>query len=208
MQDDRIYIEKNCVRYHDDIIKISNISRMYITKFYNEKKHQYNEALSRYEYHKKWHEDNEKQKKRNRVIGCIVLAVVCLLAAVVIPYQKIISFPQFTGTSLIVAACIFLIFAVIFSRKNTAYKQEPPQKEPFPDTHGLFIELNSGNSVVFTAVDDMGRDALRSLRDQINKSDVLRETVTFNMVDNHIEVETNEGVVSLGGHTKNTVNRS
>ena len=61
-QDNIIYIEKNSLRYNDNILKIPNISRMYIATFRNIKQEEYNEEWERYTYSRQSHERFEKWK--------------------------------------------------------------------------------------------------------------------------------------------------
>ena len=207
-QDNIIYIEKNSLRYNDNILKIPNISRMYIATFRNIKQEEYNEEWERYTYSRQSHERFEKWKKTHRLIRCILLTVFFILACTVSFYfgEKVAAL-RYVGLLFIVGACICIVLAVVFAKKDIHYKEKPPAPGEFPDTHGLFIEMNSGNSVVFTAVDEKGREALRQLLEWINEADAQGKPIVFNMIDNHIDVKKNDGIINLGDKTRNTVNR-
>lgn len=180
---------------------------MYIKKFYNKKKHDYENNLKEYYANKNFFESTEKRKKRNRIITLVFLSVLFLFITIVCFSSQGISSLQVAGFVFSILVLICVAAVIITIKKKVEYKQAPPVSEPFPDTHGLFIEMNSGYSVVFTAVDNLGRESLRQLRDRINDADVLQTSTVFNMVENHVNVESNEGIISLGDNSNNLMMR-
>ena len=202
-----VYIKRNCICYNDEILKISNISRMSIKTLFNRKRHEYEMAVNQYWRYRQWYESNEKSKKINRVTISVVLAIIFILLSLVSFNSSAFPFTYSVGLIFILGTIICLILAVISGIKSVNYPVAPPLEEPFPDTHGLFIEMNSGYLVVFTAIDEIGKVSLRRLQDQINEADVLKEPMVFNMMENHIEVEQNDGIINMGDYAKNTVAR-
>lgn len=65
--------------------------------------------------------------------------------------------------------------------------------------------MNSGYSVYFTAVENNGLLALRNLQQDINNADTQQGITVFNMNDNRVSVENNEGIISTGQQSDNKV---
>lgn len=83
------------------------------------------------------------------------------------------------------------------SRKKVVYNRKPPEKGDFPENYGLVIEMNSGQSVIFKALDEIGKENLRTFRDNINDAAQQQPSV-FNLTEHHIQVEKNEGAIVIG----------
>lgn len=207
-----IKISCDCIRYGDAIIRVANISRMYIVKFFNRDRQKYHDALEKYENDKRIYEIVESNKKASKLRNCIITAILFFLMSVVLFQTVGRTAEQITPIKVIEVLCIVvsavcILMAILTFRKNVAYGVEPPAEKTFPDRHGLFIELNSGKSVVFTALDEIGRQSLRILRDNINDAALQQSPIIFNMTENHISVENNDGIISTGDEADNIVNK-
>ncbi len=196
-----IEIGKNCIRYFDEALKISNISRTYIIKYQNKERKAFEDAKIAYEIEKERYEAEElrkvKEKSRNYTIATVALILLSLI------------FFSSRATSLGVVllfvggACGYLAYQE--ANKSVSYNVTPPKERPFPDKYGLCIEMNSSYSVTFTAIGSDGHQALRQLQNEINDADEQHETTIFNMIDNRITVENNDGIISTGDNVANTV---
>lgn len=207
-----IKIDSDYIRYGDNIIKNSNISRMYIVKFYNKERENYRRALKKYEENKRFYEAVERDRKITKLRNSIVIGVLFCLAAIFILRSAEDAFAQINTFKIVSGFCfgiaaICILIAFFTFRKKIEYHVAPPEEEPFPERHGLFIELNSGKSVVFTALDELGKQSLRILRDNIIEASSQQKPLVFNMTENHISVENNDGIIALGDHTDNTIEK-
>lgn len=72
-----VRIDRDSVRYGDDIIRVSNISRMYIIKFFNRKRKKYEDDLKKYENDKRIYEILETNRKNSR-LWIFIIAAICL----------------------------------------------------------------------------------------------------------------------------------
>ncbi len=202
-----IQIDGHCIRYGDDIIRVSNISRMYIVQFFNRDRKKYQDALKKYKEDKKIYEAIESNKKAARLRNSVITAALFLILTIVIfqasaRFADLKSLPIW-GMLCIGISAVCILIAVLTFRKQIVYGVEPPEEKPFPDRHGLFIEMNSGRSAVFTALDEIGKQALRALRDNINEAAFRQTSIVFNMTENHIQLEHNEGIISVGDNASN-----
>ena len=175
-----IEIDKNSICYGDEVLKISNISRMYIFRFQNVKKKEYDREKQRYEDLKRYYEVREHNKKkleiRNYSIACILIGI--------------FSF------------CV--LETIKTYRRKIKYDQEPPEEKFFPEKFGLGIQMNSGYYAVFAAEGTEGRDALRKLQEDIKNADVHNEKTVFNMNKYNVQVEGDiDGIVNLGNDNIN-----
>ncbi len=204
-----IQIDGHCIRYGDDIILVSNISRMYIIQFFNRERKEYQDALKKYEERKKIYEAIENSKKTSRLRNSIIAAVLFLILTTV-AFRIAERFTELQplrlwGMFCLGIAAICILIAIITFRKKIVYDVEPPEEKPFPDRHGLFIEMNSGRATVFTALDEVGKQALRILRDSINEAVLQQTSIVFNMTENHIQLESNDGFISVGNDAHNNI---
>lgn len=195
-----IEIGKNYMRYNDEILKISNISRTWIFRFQNRERIAYQNAKQAYEEAKqryiKRETDQKNETKKKYIIATVIIFLVSMFS-----FSLSASF----GMMLFVVAAICGYMAYRTAQKNIVYDVPPPQEQPFPDKYGLGIEMNSNYSVFFTAVGYDGVRSLRKLQEEINDADTQGETTVFNMNENHISVENNEGIISTGDNADNTL---
>jgi len=195
-----IEISKNCVRYNDEILKISNISRTWIFRFRNRERIAHENAKREYETAKARYLLNEahrKNKRRNKYIAtAIILLVVSIILFILLAHIGIV----FLFGS---AICGFVAYRV--AKKNISYDFLPPQERAFPDKYGLGIEMNSTYVTYFTAIGYDGQQTLRKIQQEINDADTQGGTMIFNMNENHISVENNDGNISIGGNANNSV---
>lgn len=196
-----IEIDKNSICYGDEVLKISNISRMWIFRFQNIKRKEHEREKQRYEDSKRYYENREKNKKkievRNYSIACILLGIfsVCLLDTTLWGLLALA----------ISIACGFM--AIKKGKKKINYDQEPPEEKFFPEKFGLGIQMNSGYCAVFAAEGLEGRDALRKLQEDIKDADNNQKTV-FNMNEYNVQVEGDiDGIVNLGNDNTNVNGR-
>lgn len=207
---DKIKIERDSVYYGDNILKISNISRMCIIKFFNKEKQSYQNDIKKYENDKRIYESLKREQKNSKTRNCVIAAILFLVAAIfIVQTTREITF-LLTAVNIISLLCMcgsvaFIIMAVLSLRKNITYPYTPPAKKEFSDRHGLIIEMNSGHSVIFTALDDIGKKSLLILRDNINDAGQHQGPIIFNMSENHIAVENNDGIIDTGTNTNNTI---
>lgn len=201
-----IEISGDSVQYGDAIIRTANISRMYIVKFFNQRRKQYQEDLAHYEDRKRIYEIVEKRQKTTKVRICAGAAIVLALLAFLIWRNAAGRETAQTSTAICIGAAVICgLIALFAAQKDITYNEQPPEEEAFPDRHGLFIELNSGRNVIFAAEDEMGKQSLRVLRDMINDAIRKQNAAVFNMTENHISVENNDGIISTGNDAKNAV---
>lgn len=201
-----IKISGDSVQYGDAIIRTANISRMYIVKFFNQRRKQYLDELAQYEDRKRIYEIVEEKQKNTKVRICACAAIVLALFAFLI--WRSAAGREAAQTSMVICigtAVLCGLIALFAAQKDTTYHEQPPMEEAFPDRHGLFIELNSGKNVIFAAEDEIGKQSLRVLRDMINDAVREKNTAVFHMTENHISVENNDGIISTGNDAENAV---
>ncbi len=193
-----IEIDKNSICYGDEVLKISNISRMYIFRFQNVKKKEYDREKQRYEDLKRYYEVREHNKKkleiRNYSIACILIGIFSFCVLETTPW----------GLAVLGGSIICGLMAIKTYRRKIKYDQEPPEEKFFPEKFGLGIQMNSGYYAVFAAEGTEGRDALRKLQEDIKNADVHNEKTVFNMNKYNVQVEGDiDGIVNLGNDNIN-----
>lgn len=195
-----IEIGKNCIKYSNDMIKISNISKTSIFMFQNREKRAYEERKRAYEREKASYEIEVSRKKKEKMNIYIIATIVILLVS-------LLAFSSNTtmGAILLIVAIVCGLLAYTESKKDVFYHLPPPQEENHPDKYGLSIEMNSGSTVYFTAIGKDGAQSLRKLQNEINDADTQQEITIFNMNDNRITVENNDGVISTGDNAENNI---
>ena len=130
-----IEIDKNSICYGDEVLKISNISRMCIFRFKNLKREEHEREKQRYKDSKRYYEQREHNKKKI-VIG---IFSVCLLERTL------------WGLIVLAISIICGLLAIKTYRKKIDYNEEPPEEKSFPEKFGLGIQMNSGYYAVFAA---------------------------------------------------------
>ena len=195
-----IEIGKNCIKYGDEVLKISSISRVWIFRFQNREKKAYEDAKRSYEDAKNRFEAEQAREKKKKTRNYVIVAIVLFFISLYLLSSSIME-----GIAPLIVAGIFGYMAYRTASKSIEYQRSPPQKGSFPDKYGLNIEMNSGYSVVFTAIGSDGVQALRILQNEITDADTQQEITIFNMHDNRISVENNDGIISIGDNTKNKI---
>lgn len=188
-----IEIDKNCICYGNEVLKISNISRTWIFKFQNKEKKEYQVAKINYEIAKEKYEVTQRYKKRQEVIK---YSIMCILTGLVSFY---ISWKTIIGILLLVFAiiCAFITFKKLIKKIN--YDEEPPKEKKSPNKFGLGIQMNSSYVVVFTAEGVEGIRALKKLQNDIKEADIHNRKTIFNMNEYNVKVEGDvEGIVNFG----------
>jgi hypothetical protein len=165
---------------------------------YENAKREYEGAKARYLMNETFRK-NEKKKKY------IIATIILFLFSISFFFSL---FPFLTapiGIMFLIIAGICGYMAYKTAKKDVIYDVKPPQEGIFPDKYGLGIEMNSNYSVIFTAIGDDGVQSLRELQEEINEADTKREITVFNMNENHISVENNEGIINTGDNANNNV---
>ena len=194
-----VEIGNNHIRYYNEILKISNISRTWIFRFQNVEKKKFEKEKEEYENAKKIYEAVETEKKNGITRILLIITAVSLLASILS-----FSFKSITaGILLLCLTGVLSCIAYFVYKRNTDYPQSPPLEKPFPERFGLGIEMNSGYVSIFAATGDEGVKALRKLQDDIEEADIHKESTIFNMNDYKITVENNDGIISTGEKTEN-----
>lgn len=186
----KILIGNNSISYYNEILKISNISRTSIVIYENK---DYLDAIRRYDYDKRVHEQKQNELLKFFGIGTLVAFLI-----------SVISFPNSIvfGFILLIAAgvCGFLAYQAKYI--NFDYKQQRPNRKDYPEKYGLCVNMNSGFSSYFTASKNEGLVALRELQKLINEADENRDTIVYQ--DNRINIENSDGVINLGDNNEIT----
>ncbi|MCH5209796.1 MAG: hypothetical protein J1F01_02425 [Oscillospiraceae bacterium] len=198
-----VEIGNNHIKYYNETLKISNISRTWIFRFQNVEKKKFEEEKIAYANAKSRYEASEIRKKNETVRNILIATAVSLIFSLVC-----FSFKAAAGA--VMFLCLTGVLAYIAYRvykRNTAYPYSPPLERPFPDKFGLGIEMNSGYRTIFTAIGDTGVRALRKLQNDIDDADVHKETTVFNMNDYNITVENNDGIISTGDNAENIISK-
>lgn len=199
-----VVIGNNHIRYYDEVLKISNISRTWIFRFQNIEKKKFEEAVRAYKNNESKYKASEIQRKkesiRNKLI-CLLVFIVLLVLCMSLKFSVgVLVFLCLSG--------VFAILAYIAALKDIEdYPYPPPQEGLFPEKYGFGIEMNSGHIVTFTAIGDDGIKALRELQNNIEKADVYKTTINFNLNENNITVENNDGLINTGDYANNVLNR-
>lgn len=195
-----VVIGDNRIKYYEEILKISNISRTWIFRFQNVEKRRFDEQMRDYRNAKERYEENERQKKKALLRNLLISAVVSLLCS-------ILFIANDAGALGFLFLCLTGVLAYVAFRvynKEIIYPYGPPREGSFPDKYGLGIEMNSGYKATFTAIGDDGVKALRKLQSDIEDADVHKDIIYFNMGDYNITVENNDGIINTGDFAKNT----
>lgn len=197
---DNVVIGENRIKYYDEILKISNISRTWIFKFQNIEKKEFEEKKRAYENAKTQYEEYETRKNKESIRNILIGIVICL----------VISVLSFSVKSVIVGLWFLCISGVLvymafkIYKRKIIYPYSPPVERMFPDKFGLGIEMNSGHKVTFIAIGVDGMRALKKLQNDIEDADVHKNIIYFNMNDYNISVENNDGIINTGDFANNT----
>ncbi|MCI8378395.1 MAG: hypothetical protein HFH72_07725 [Lachnospiraceae bacterium] len=195
-----VVIGKNHIKYYDEILKVSNISRTWVFRFQNVEKRKFEEEKRAYKNAKTQYEECEARKKKESIRNILIGAAIFLF----------ISLSGFSANSVIMGLLCLCVTGVLAYVAFGIYKREinypypPPAERMIPDKFGLGIEMNSGHKVTFTAIGDDGVRALRKLQNDIEDADVHKDIIYFNMNDYNISVENNDGVINTGDFANNT----
>lgn len=232
---DNIIIGKNYIRYNDVDLKISNISRTWVFRFRNHEKAAKEQEKRRFQDGKERAEKNESIKKRANVKACVTISIIFFIISLIAciatmlvgkepllkeltnMFAESIPFP-IGSTSLPIGILTLPIGIISFiisgmlalaaykiHNKVFIYNFTPPLDIDYPDKYGLGIEMTSGYKVYFTAERNEGYLALRKLQDDINNADTQHGITVFNMQDNSITVENNDGIINTGDTVDNYV---
>jgi len=177
-----IKIGNNFIRFHNKSLKLSNISRTWIFRFDNIEKKKFIKAKEEYE------------KSRDEKIKRLYAATIFLIFVAIMLFYNM----GFPGIVPLAAAgiCGYMVYRI----KNNDITYSP---SAFPDKFGLGIEMNSGYTEIFTAIGKDGEIALQELQKDIDEADKRQDIVVFNMNDNSITVENNDGIISTGDYADN-----
>lgn len=193
-----VVIGENRIKYYNEILKISNISRTWVFKFQNVEKRKFEEEKLNYEKKKIQYEEQETRKNKESTRKFLIGAAISFL----------ISSLSFSSSSVSIGFLFLCITGILAYVAYGLYKKEiicpwlPPTERKFPDKFGLGIEMNSGYKVTFTAIGNAGVEALRKLQNDIEDADV-KGIIYFNMNDYNINVENNDGVINTGDFASN-----
>ena len=196
-----IEIGDNHIKYYNEILKISNISRTWIFRFQNIEKRNFEKAVLAYEEAKDKYEKNKAIERNESIRNCVLGVLILFLFAIFAFSLKFIVI----GFLLLGILGFFAYRAYQAYKMDIEYPKSPPKERPFPDKFGLGIEMNSGYITTFAAIGDDGVRALRELQNEIDNADIHMAPTIFNMNDYNVTVENNEGVISTGDYTKNTM---
>lgn len=194
-----VEIGNNHLKFHNEILKISNISRTWIFKFQNIEKKKYEQEKQAFEDAKARYEQDETRKNKDTVRNILIAAAITFLISIV----------AFSSRS-IVLGILFLFITVILAyvayqiyQRHPYYPYSSPKERHFPDKYGLGIEMNSGYVVTFAAIGDNGRQALKDLQKNIEEADD-NKNIYFNLNENNITVESNDGIINTGDYAINS----
>ncbi len=192
----------NYINYFDEYIKISNISRTLIYKYENREKEAYDRAVMAYEENKRRFMMDEMRKKKEKIFHLNSAMVFLFLISLFC-----FSLDIFAGMIVLIGSVVCGYLAYYLKKKPITYSVSPPKRGSFPDKYGLSIELNSGSSIVFTAIGKDGVKALRDLQKKIYESDERHEIINFNMNEYHVTAESNDGIINVGDTVNSTYNK-
>ncbi len=194
-----VEIGENRIKYYDEILKISNISRTWIFRFQNVEKKKFEELKLAYKNARAQYEERESQNKRESIRNFLIGTVIFL-------FISLLGFSLGSVAIGFLGLCIGGVFVyMVFGayKREIKYPYSPPTEKMFPDKFGLGIEMNSGHKVTFTAVGDDGVKALRKLQNDIEDAGVHKDIINFNMNDYNISVENNDGIINTGDFANN-----
>ena len=198
-----VVIGNNHIKFYNENLKISNISRTWVFRFQNVEKRKFEQEKQAYENAKARYEQNEAQKKKDSIRNIIIAAIIIFLVAIG-------AFSSGLNSIGGLFLCVILVLAFVAYQiyiKDPSYSYSPPTERNFPDKYGLGIEMNSGHVTTFTAIGDEGIKALRKLQFDIEGADVNKNIIYFNLNENNINVETNDGVINTGDYANNSYHR-
>lgn len=194
-----VVIGENRIKYYDEILKISNISRTWIFKYQNIEKRKFEEEKLAHKNEKTRYEESEAQKKKENIRKL-------LLGAAAFFVFSVLAFSSGSADRGLLCLCFTGVFALIayaVYKKEIIYPHPAPVEKKFPDKFGLGIEMNSGYQTIFTAIGSNGAAALKKLQNDIEDADIHKGTIYFNMNDYNISVENNDGVINTGDFANN-----
>lgn len=194
-----VVIGENRIKYYDEILKISNISRTWIFRFQNIEKKKFEDEKLAYKNAKAQYEEREARKKQESIRNILIGASISLLISV-------LSFLSKSAAIGFLCLCIAGVLAYVafgINQKKIMFPYSPPSEKMFPDKFGLGIEMNSGHRVIFTAIGDDGVRALRELQNDIEDAGIHKDIIYFNMNDYNISVENNDGIINTGDFANN-----
>lgn len=194
-----VIIGNNLIRYQNETLKVSNISRTWIFRFQNVEKRRYEEEKMAYNSEKARYERDETQKKRIYIRNILFAVTIFTLIFIICLFNGVIPIS-------LVCLCIagILAFAAYqIHNSGIKYPFPPPIEKNFPDKYGLGIEMNSGYKAIFAAIGDEGVRALRKLQNDIEDADANKNIIHFNMNDYNITVENNDGIINTGDYANN-----
>lgn len=197
-----VVIGKNHIKFKNEILKISNISRTWIFKFQNIEKIKFEQEKQAYENAKVRYEQDEIQKNRENIKNILIAAAILLLISIVALLSRSVAI----GILFLCIAGILAYVAYQIYQREPYYPYSPPTERKFPDKYGLGIEMNSGYVVTFAAIGDDGLQALRELQNDIEEADE-NNNIYFNLNENNITVEKNDGVINTGDYANNSYQR-
>lgn len=198
-----VIIGNNHIKFHNEILKISNISRTWVFKFQNIEKRKFEQEKQAYVNAKARYEQDETRKNKETVRNILIAAAVLLLISIV-------AFSSGSVATAILFLCITGILAYVayqIYKKDPQYPYSPPTERKFPDKYGLGIEMNSGYKVTFIAIGNEGIKALKKLQYDIEDADENNNIIYFNLNENNITVENNDGIINTGDDTNNILNK-
>ena len=74
-----VVIGENRIKYYDEILKISNISRTWVFRFQNVEKRKFEEEKRAYKNAKTQYEENEARKKKESIRNILIGAAIFFL---------------------------------------------------------------------------------------------------------------------------------
>lgn len=198
-----VIIGDNHVKFHNEILKISNITRTWVFKFQNIEKRKFEQEKQAYENAKARFEQDETQKNKETIRKVLIAAAILLLIS-------IIAFSSRSIAIGILFLCITGILAYVayqIYQRKPYYPYSPPTERAFPDKYGLGIEMSSGYVITFAAIGDDGNQALKNLQNNIEDADINNNIIYFNLNENNVTVEKNDGYINIGDYANNIFNR-
>lgn len=199
VNENEVVIGENRIKYYDEILKISNISRTWVFRFQNVEKRKFEEQKLAYKNAKTRYEESEARKKKESMRNILIGAAISF-------FISLLGFSMKSVALGFLCLCITGLLAYVafgVNKREIIYPYPPPIERMFPDKFGLGIEMNSGHKVTFTAIGDDGVKALRKLQNDIEEADVHKDIIYFNMNDYNINVENNDGVINTGDFANN-----
>ena len=205
---DSIEIGGNCIRFANNVLKISNISRTWVFQFLNRDKIAHEKEKLAYENARTnyvAHETYKKNTKRNNFIAAAFIFFIISSACFLIAKTMKVMPPVPIGIVFLILALILGYSAYKTGKKPIIYDVPPPSDKPLPEKYGLGIQMNSAHCTYFTAIGLQGLQELRKLQEDINNEELQREGITINLTENNIKIEDNQGIISTGDNANNHI---